>query len=309
MNLTTRNLLIGTFTFFALVVLALGMILTGKKGGLFTPTYSLIAEFDSVQGLREGNPVWLQGVQVGFVKDISFSPITEKKVRVVLSIEKRYQELIRSDSLARTTTKGLLGDQLIEITIGSPDTPVLPEGATIETRSTADLSALLRGVADSVAALREFVATLRTTAEKLEQGGGTLGKFLTDDRLYRELLSVVGQLRKMSENLNQGRGSLGRLLNDPSLAQELEGLLKDLRRGKGSLSHLLHDPRLYQELVSTVAHLRKLTEGIERGEGSLGKAISDETLYQNLNDLVLELKKLTEDMRKNPARYFRIKVF
>jgi len=308
-NPSTRNLIVGLFTAIGIIALAVGILVTGKKTGFLIPTYTLIAEFPSVQGLTTGSPVWLHGVQVGFVKRVSFSDITEKKVRVELSIERRYQELIREDSLAMTTTKGLLGDQLVEITIGSPSYPVLADGSTIPTRPAPDFSALLKGVSQAVLTLGDFVNTLKVTAEKLEKGGGTLGRFLTDDRLYRELLSVVTELKKTTEELNRGKGTLGRLLTDPTLSRELEGLLKDLRGGEGSLQLLMKDPALYQELLSTTTQLRQLVQHIERGEGSVGRAIREEELYRNLNDLILEVKKLTEDIRKNPSRYFKIEIF
>lgn len=309
MTLTTRNLIVGIFTLVGLLILALGAVLTGKKGGLFTPTYDLVAEFSTVQGLREGSPVWLQGVQVGFVKKIRFGALEEKKVLVTLTIEKEYQNLIRADSVAQTTTKGLLGDQLVEITIGSPEAPVLSGGATIPTRPASDFGSLMKGVAGAVSALGEFVTTLRDTAEKLQKGGGTLGRFLTDDRLYQELLGVVKELRRTSEELNRGKGTLGLLLHDPTLARELEALLKELRAGQGTLTQLMRDPALYQELVSTATNLRDLTARVSQGEGTLGKVVQDEELYKNLNALVLELKSLVEDMKKNPGRYFKVKVF
>ena len=42
-------------------------------------------------------------------------------MRVVLTIARRFANRIRRNSEAKIVTQGLLGDKLVEITLGSPD--------------------------------------------------------------------------------------------------------------------------------------------------------------------------------------------
>ena len=76
----------------------------------------------------------LAGVQIGRVTDVVLSPEVGGKVRVTLTVARRFSDRIRRDSEARIVTQGLLGDRLVEITMGTPGAPPLKPGDTIATR-------------------------------------------------------------------------------------------------------------------------------------------------------------------------------
>ena len=70
-------------------------------------------------GLIEGATVRLAGVQIGRVTAVTLPEQPGSKVRVTLTIARRFSERIRRDSEARIATQGLLGDKIVEITFGS----------------------------------------------------------------------------------------------------------------------------------------------------------------------------------------------
>src|SRR5262245_2161134 len=106
---------------FVLVALAafLGLIYAlGARAALFEPRYTIHAEFTEVGGLSEGATVRLAGVQIGRVTGVHLPGHPGGQVRVDLTIAKRYAGRIRRDSVARIETQGLLGDKIVEITVG-----------------------------------------------------------------------------------------------------------------------------------------------------------------------------------------------
>src|ERR1700758_3334623 len=112
---------IGAFILSGLLVFVAIIYLLGAQARYFERKYDLIAEFTEVGGLIEGATVRLAGVQIGRVTKVELPPEPGGKVRVTLTIAKRFADRIRKNSEARIMTQGLLGDKLVEITIGGAD--------------------------------------------------------------------------------------------------------------------------------------------------------------------------------------------
>lgn len=77
----------------------------------------------SVQGLSEASAVLFNGLRVGTVKQLSIVPEDTRKVRAVIAVSK--DTPIRENSVARISSLGLAGMSALEISPGTPDTPLL----------------------------------------------------------------------------------------------------------------------------------------------------------------------------------------
>src|SRR3970040_529172 len=119
------QLRIGAFILVALGVFLAIVYLLGARARYFESKYDLVAECTEVGGLIEGATVRLAGVQVGRVRSVVLPPQPGGKVRVTMTVARRFQDRIRRNSEARISTQGLLGDKIVELTIGSPRAPPL----------------------------------------------------------------------------------------------------------------------------------------------------------------------------------------
>ena len=97
-----------------LVFLALRAANLGSFSG--GDTYTLIAKFDNIGGLKVRAPVRSAGVTVGRVASITLDPKTYQGV-VRLQVQDGVQ--FPNDSSARILTSGLLGDQYLGIEPGA----------------------------------------------------------------------------------------------------------------------------------------------------------------------------------------------
>src|SRR4030095_9725095 len=82
----------------------------GARAKLFEARYTIHADFTEVGGLVEGAPVRLAGVQIARGSAVNLPPQPGGKVRVDLTIARRFSDRIRKNSVARIETQGLLGD-------------------------------------------------------------------------------------------------------------------------------------------------------------------------------------------------------
>src|SRR5438552_1310846 len=81
-----------------------------------------------VGGLNEGATVRLAGVQLGRVKRVNLPPEPGGKVRVDLSIATRFSNRVRKNSVARVETQGLLGDRIVDLSVGTTEAPPTKDG-------------------------------------------------------------------------------------------------------------------------------------------------------------------------------------
>lgn len=98
-----------------------------------TSSYTLIADFENIGGLKTRSPVKSAGVVVGRVTNIAFD--NERYVaRVEMALDSRYH--FSKDSSAEILTSGLLGEQYIGIAPGA-DEKNLVAGDTFKVTSSA----------------------------------------------------------------------------------------------------------------------------------------------------------------------------
>jgi phospholipid/cholesterol/gamma-HCH transport system substrate-binding protein len=130
MDRTLLDLWVGIFVAAGIAALFVLALKVGNASDTFRTgaTYSLVAEFDNIGGLKVRAPVKSSGVVVGRVDDIQFD---SKKftARVVMNIDKRYE--FPNDTSLSILTSGLLGEQYIGVEAGG-DSAMLKDGDTVK---------------------------------------------------------------------------------------------------------------------------------------------------------------------------------
>src|SRR5215470_2111070 len=143
-----RKLRVGVFVLVG-VAAFLGLVYAlGARARLFEPRFTVHAEFTEVGGLVEGATVRLAGVQIGRVTGVNLPPHPGGKVRVDLTIGRTFSDRIRKNSVARIETQGLLGDRIVEITVGDASAAPVAPGEVIASRDPTDFGKILSSGAD-----------------------------------------------------------------------------------------------------------------------------------------------------------------
>src|SRR3989338_4991867 len=160
---------VGVVVLMALAVF-LGMVYAlGARARIFEARYTIHADFTEVGGLTEGATVRLAGVQIGRVTGVRLPGQPGGKVRVDLTIARRYADRVRGDSVARIETQGLLGDKVVEITVGSAAAPALRAGEVLAARDPADFGRMLGEGAGTVKDVAGLAASLRKSVETVNE--------------------------------------------------------------------------------------------------------------------------------------------
>ncbi len=326
------------------ILLFIGFVLSiGKRSALFEERYSLWTSFTSTEGLSVGAPVRLAGVTVGNVTRITFGrDPRDRRIVVNLAVQLRIQDRIREDSIASIGTIGLVGDKVLDITVGSHDRPGLQAGAQVASVDPPDYGKLLEKgdrILDHVtrvsASLDEFFAgggqvekrtlndmlrSLQTTLVEIEKGEG-----LAHDLIYGkeggELLGRLDRTAKTLEGLVHAveteRGLLHALIYTPQdetlgrvtrVADRLDALLKDVAEGPGLLHGLIYDRQggeLLARLTRTSERLDEFLRSVQEGQGLVPALLFEPERVKVLDDLqaaATNLRTLTADLQSVATR-------
>src|SRR5947209_7007434 len=88
------------------------VLLLGSAHRTLESHRSFVVHFPEVDGLKVDAPVRLGGLTVGRVTELSFSDrLDDTRIRVKVQLARQYASRIRSDSVARVGSRGLLGDK------------------------------------------------------------------------------------------------------------------------------------------------------------------------------------------------------
>jgi phospholipid/cholesterol/gamma-HCH transport system substrate-binding protein len=127
------------------VTLAILVFLMSGTSGLFTTKVTLVAYFDNAEGLRQGQPVDLQGVAIGNVKSVRVIPGRPlAPVQVTLKISKQYQEFVHKDSLATIKTAGVLGESFVDVDSRQAKLPPAKDGDELPSANAPGLDDVVR---------------------------------------------------------------------------------------------------------------------------------------------------------------------
>jgi len=242
-----KKLRVGVFVLVALVV-GIGMVYAlGARARLFEARYTVHADFSEVGGLNEGATVRLAGVQIGRVKAVNLPSEPGGKVRVDLAIAKQFANRVRKNSVARIETQGLLGDRIVEITVGTADAPPTKNGDVIVARDPTDFTKIVSQGADTVKSVAALAESLKTTADTLRQS-----------KLIEDASATLASTRKVTDRVAR--------------------MVDEVEKGRGWAHALIYEePVALRKMNDVIATTQRLLDRVERGEGAAGVLTSSQS--------------------------------
>jgi phospholipid/cholesterol/gamma-HCH transport system substrate-binding protein len=316
------RLRVGIFVLFSLTIGAGIAFAIGAQENVFASKTTYYAIFEDVGGLQKGNTVRVAGVNVGSVTEVVIGE--SGNIEVYFRVIDDAAHLLRGDptvqvseddevqpSFASIGSKGLLGDRLIEVTVGSdeypewdPDEPIpvsvgggimaLAERTLYEAEGTAHN---LRLATDPFAD-QEFSNDLKETARNLAKatgmlasGEGTIGALMTDEQLARDVKGAVKNLRLAGSQVTK-------------LGENLNLITEEIQHGKGTAHALFYGTEGTEAIVNirdTFGQLNSILTDIREGDGTINQLIYGElgeSFMTNLQNASDDIAFLTKEMRE-----------
>lgn len=316
------QLKVGVLIIVALSALtALIFLMSANTGGLFGGRVTLRCYFENAVGLKVGAPVNLDGVTIGSVTAVRIVNNPRlTPVEVVMSVNKKYQADLHVDSRASLSTIGVLGNTIIDINnrqaVGGP----IGSDTTLPTNETPNLQDVIQASQGTIQQLNVILGKVNTVVDEINNGQGTLGKFISNPTLFNHLSQSAANLDKITSAISNGRGTVGKLINNPSIYNKLNQSVDELNQvatkinsGQGTLGKLVADPTLYNNMNQSVSRLNQLLDQVNHGQGALGMMVNDQAFAHKLKDTVSQIDSILQQanqgegtvgqLLKNPSLY------
>ncbi len=291
--------------FFVAILLVLVFLTMYIQGWSFKTPKKLTIWFDkSVEGLRKGDDVRVEGILYGKVARLALNERAGVNVEV---------DLDRDD---------------VDLHLNEDGTPAYDISVEAFTILGGNFVSIKRGVGPRKADLKEPLVG-KTKPSPFE----AFAHLAEDNRdklkvAIQNLGEAAGEIKKIGESINKGEGTIGKLIKEPTLHDEAKATLEDARKAitdirgavtdvraklnstENSVGKVLNTPELHDELVKSVREVKEsVTRAVDdikaltqkaqdKNAGPLGALLSDTEMKDDLKKTAENLKKISQDVEK-----------
>lgn len=283
-----NTVVLGIFVIGAMVLLIGILFLIGNRQFMFSRTFKLKANFETVAGLKEGSFVNYSGITVGSVEKISIT--SGNIIEISMVIDNKVQEFIKKDSKVSIISEGLIGNKIIEITSGSNSSPSVEDGdiiASIKPLTTDDILNTLNQAGENAANL---AGDLSDIVHKVNEGKGTIGQLINNESLFNSVDSTFRSLSTYSGKINYVINSLGETIQKVSSDFDLLS------------TSLLSITNNFTEVSKNIADVSRK---INSSESLVGTLLTDTVFANNLKQVIENSNKTTQNLERGSFGFYQ----
>lgn len=311
-NKRSYDVILGTFVAISLTVGIMLVFLVGRERRLFDTNISVEAHFPNVAGLAAGADVMLAGVVIGHVSQIKFPKLRPdmpgllRDVTIVMDVSKSAMEWIREDSIARIDSKGLLGDKLINIAIGSPELPQVQPGGMLKSTPPVDFNKALQQAQQILENVTETVSDAKDIFKGFTAEGGD--KALANsaksiERILKEVETGNGLAHELIFDKSAGDDSKAVIANLKLALSDIKNITDSIRNKSGLIHALVYDEqggKVVQNINNSFADAHNLLSEVRDGSGVLHDLIYNKDngqFLRSFNIAAADLQEITKDIK------------
>ena len=312
----TREFKIGIVVTVALALLYWGINFL-KGMDIFSNERVFYAVYDDVGGLEKANPVKINGLNVGQVRNMYFT--SDGQSNIVIEMVLKNKLPVPKNSTAKIVSSDILGSKAVYIILGN-STEFTESGDTLN----ADIEISIK---DEVS---RQLQPLKTKTENLMMSIDTVLTMLNSifsSNNTRNIAKSVEHMANSFENLESTTNTIDTLMRGQRyrlerIFENIESITHNLQSNEENLNNIFanlssfSDTLAQTRVAETINNINKamiqvsdITTKINNGEGSLGMLVNDDSLYIELEKSSRELNLLLEDIRLNPKKYVKFSVF
>ena len=312
----TKTSKIGIVLVISLSVLVWGVnFLKGRD--IFKTEKVFIARYKNVGGLEASTIVQLNGLKIGYVREVYFAEDLSGDLIVKIAIFNKFP--IPVGTVAEIASSDLLGSKVVRLILGK-SSQFYQHNDTIKTKIETDF----------VGQVTQQIAPIKAKAERLIVSLDSIVtnlSLLLNNNTRKSIERSIEQISSTMQNLEQISSSLNTAISEQksnlsASIVNLKDLTDHLNKDSKTLGNILENFSTISnsvnpaELKSTLGHINRSVSGLDTilsdintSKGSLGLLVKDTVLYSRLAESSDNLNQLLIDLKKNPHRYLKVSAF
>ncbi len=262
LSYSAREQLVGAFVLVAVALLVWLLITSQKTQDLFEEEIILYGTMNSPQAINKDTNIIISGLTIGKITAVNIDD--NNHMMVNMSILKKYQKLIRTDSTAALLNFQFaqLGKSVIEITVGSPQLPIIQAGSTLVIKESFNLVKLVS----------QFEPALHTLQDSI--------------RKMDEILQVIDS-QKIDNNIS----------NLESISHDMKAITHQVRQGKGVAGNVIFNNQMQRDVIASTENLKDITDKtIEITDKAIPLIEQTKKLLHNTQKLLHSIQLQVNDM-------------
>jgi phospholipid/cholesterol/gamma-HCH transport system substrate-binding protein len=249
---------------FVLAIIVTAMVFTvfvAVKQKWFEAKMELETSFQYADHIFPGTPVQMSGLKIGAIKDVELKG--DKDVTVRFYVYESYFDKLREDSIVKMMRPFIIGDKVIDITMGSADSPKLKNGAFVQSEPSVDLMDLVSGRSigpfmDTIQNLSKNIMTLADAFADPERSKAFIRIFDEMSPLMSELRVASKEFVEMATQMTKKKALHRMTSNFATMSREMNRMLPEFRKV------VEQSPEVVANSAQMVENMRELTDEMKK---------------------------------------------
>jgi len=308
-SFTRSELRAGLFVLIALIILGFFYFFGKDVGTLFLPHKRLVAQFQDISGLEVSASVKYAGMTIGEVTDIRIVEAKDHIMEVGLKVLADVP--LREGTAASIRATELVIGKYIELSGGSPEAPLLEDGAIISGSQEPMIDEVLNSAGRIVLDLRDIVDRISRIFKEEDVDG-----FVANMKRMAEMAaegddSILANLQESMNAMSKGKVVENLISVTDALAQNKDRILNLVEQGNKLATDSNRILLGHEEQISSlIVELSRLAKAFSGNADTLAKnlttltnntlAVSDDFphLLENTDSLLTKLNRSVDSLNK-----------
>jgi phospholipid/cholesterol/gamma-HCH transport system substrate-binding protein len=213
--------------------------------------------------------VHMAGLKAGSVDYVELT--SDNKILVKFYVLEKYKPKIRSDSSAQLIRPFVIGERVLELTVGSVESQEVAANAIIASRETMDLMAILNG--KNLSQSLEVFSGLITNVKYLAEA------FLSKERT-ESLVNSFDRIDPLLKNLNVMAVEMVKLSKQATKDENLGVVMRELAMTTKDINHMIPEmkekaPHLAADMASLVKNMAEISQSFKAFVPALAEIAPD----------------------------------
>jgi len=273
-----------------ILVAVTGVILTGVsaaiKQGWFEPKVYYTTTFENADGIHEGTLVQMSGLRAGEVDAVELE--SDNRIRVSFYILGKFQNRVRENSTVQLIRPFIIGERVLDLSVGSEQYAVIPAQGAIKSLETVDLMTLMSGKN-----MNTYLSKLGGILESMQ----VIMDAFADRSRAESLVRVIDRLDPLMKNLNTMSVEVIKLSKQATHDDGVQKLVGNLAVTTQEINRILpelneQNPQLAQDLAVMTRNLATVTKALGPAMEAVEPQLPGASvrLVEALNETVVVLK-------------------